>query len=212
MLLTGYSDLAAIVGSVNDGEVFRFISKPWDNQEIQKTIGEAAAIALDLADTAATPPIVPDRMDAAVLVIDAQRRDLQYGHAAVGGACPVYHAKTSTRRWASSKRTRLRSSSRMSRTGARNHLRPSRCSRANSPRSSSIVLTEASDSELVIELINQAQIFRFINKPVNPELLRQHAQAALTATSRSSRTRISPASTRSPPGAPPESARQYSRG
>ncbi|MGL4233373.1 MAG: response regulator, partial [Casimicrobium sp.] len=30
ILLTGYSDLAAIVGSVNDGEVFRFISKPWD--------------------------------------------------------------------------------------------------------------------------------------------------------------------------------------
>jgi len=43
-----------------------------------------------------------------------------------------------------------------------------------------IVLTEASDSELVIELINQAQIFRFINKPVNPDLLRQHTQAALT--------------------------------
>ena len=42
------------------------------------------------------------------------------------------------------------------------------------------MLTEASDSELVIELINQAQIFRFINKPVNPDLLRQHAQAALT--------------------------------
>ena len=43
-----------------------------------------------------------------------------------------------------------------------------------------IVLTEASDSELVIELINQAQIFRFINKPVNPDLLRQHTQTALT--------------------------------
>jgi DNA-binding NtrC family response regulator len=47
------------------------------------------------------------------------------------------------------------------------------------PEILTIVLTEASDSELVIELINQAQIFRFINKPVNPELLRQHAQAAL---------------------------------
>jgi response regulator RpfG family c-di-GMP phosphodiesterase len=43
-----------------------------------------------------------------------------------------------------------------------------------------IVLTEASDSELVIDLINQAQIFRFINKPVNPDLLKQHTQAALT--------------------------------
>ena len=29
ILLTGYSDLSAIVGSVNDGEVFRFINKPW---------------------------------------------------------------------------------------------------------------------------------------------------------------------------------------
>ena len=28
LLLTGYSDLAAIVGSVNEGEVFRFINKP----------------------------------------------------------------------------------------------------------------------------------------------------------------------------------------
>jgi hypothetical protein len=32
----------------------------------------------------------------------------------------------------------------------------------------------------VIELINQAQIFRFVNKPLNPDLLKQHAQAALT--------------------------------
>jgi len=47
------------------------------------------------------------------------------------------------------------------------------------PEILAIVLTGASDSELVIELINQAQIFRFINKPVNPELLRQHIQAAL---------------------------------
>ena len=42
LLLTGYSDLAAIVGSINEGEVFRFISKPWDNQELQNTVAEAA--------------------------------------------------------------------------------------------------------------------------------------------------------------------------
>jgi serine/threonine-protein kinase len=43
-----------------------------------------------------------------------------------------------------------------------------------------IVLAEAADSELVIELINHAQVFRFINKPVANDLLRQHTQAALT--------------------------------
>ena len=43
----------------------------------------------------------------------------------------------------------------------------------------SIVVTNASDSELMIELINQAQIFRFLNKPVNQQLVRSHLLAAL---------------------------------
>ena len=42
-----------------------------------------------------------------------------------------------------------------------------------------IIATQASDSELVIELINQAQIFRFLNKPVNVKVLRGHVHAAL---------------------------------
>ena len=47
------------------------------------------------------------------------------------------------------------------------------------PQILTIVVTTASDSELVIELINQAQIFRFLNKPVNVRLLKGHVHAAL---------------------------------
>ena len=32
ILLTGYSDLAAMVGSINEGEIYRFINKPWINE------------------------------------------------------------------------------------------------------------------------------------------------------------------------------------
>ena len=39
--------------------------------------------------------------------------------------------------------------------------------------------SEASDSELVIDLINQAQVFRFLTKPLNLKLLQQHVHAAL---------------------------------
>lgn len=46
ILLTGYSDLAAIVGSVND-EIFRFVNKPWNNEEMKAIVGEAARIALE---------------------------------------------------------------------------------------------------------------------------------------------------------------------
>jgi DNA-binding NtrC family response regulator len=43
-----------------------------------------------------------------------------------------------------------------------------------------IVLTVASDSEMVIHLINEAQIYRFLNKPVNLGLMQQHLHAAIT--------------------------------
>jgi len=180
MLLTGYSDLAAIVGSINDGEVFRFISKPWDNQEIQKTMAEAAAIAFDLAATAATPPIVPDRMEAGVLVIDAQDETFRAVTRLVGGACPVYQAKSLDEglNQLETHETALIVADVASR--GEEIVAAFKLLKQERPEILAIVLTEASDSELVIELINQAQIFRFINKPVNPDLLRQHAQTALT--------------------------------
>ncbi len=180
LLLTGYSDLASIVGSVNEGEVFRFVSKPWDNQEIQDTLRQAAAIALDLVETATTPPIVPDRIDAAVLVIGADEETSGAVKRLVGGACPVHHARDfdSALGLLEANETALivvdianRGEEALAALKVLKHERPEILA---------IVLTEASDSELVIELINQAQIFRFINKPVSPDLLRQHVQNALT--------------------------------
>ena len=63
LLLTGYSDLAAIVGSVNDGEVFRFVSKPWQEEDLCATIAEAVdvAIALEAAAVGPAPALPPDR-------------------------------------------------------------------------------------------------------------------------------------------------------
>jgi serine/threonine-protein kinase len=179
MLLTGYSDLAAIVGSINDGEVFRFISKPWDNQEIQKTMAEAAVIALDLAATAATPPIVPDRMEAGVLVIEAQDETFRAVTRLVGGACPVYHAKSLDEGLSQLETHEIALIVADIASRSEEIVAAFKLLKQKRPEILAIVLTEASDSELVIELINQAQIFRFINKPVNPDLLRQHAQTAL---------------------------------
>jgi serine/threonine-protein kinase len=180
LLLTGYSDLAAIVGSINDGEVFRFVSKPWDNQDIQNTIGEAAAIALELEETAATPPIVPDRMDASVLVIAALDETFNTVKRFVGGACPVHYAKDfdAALGQLEAHETALIIADVADR--GEESLAAFKVLKHERPEILVIVLTEASDSELVIELINQAQIFRFINKPAKPELLKQHTQSALT--------------------------------
>jgi DNA-binding NtrC family response regulator len=49
ILLTGYSDLGAIVDSVNDGEVFRYITKPWKNDALRYTVSLAAKASIDSA-------------------------------------------------------------------------------------------------------------------------------------------------------------------
>ena len=180
LLLTGYSDLAAIVGSVNEGEVFRFVSKPWDNEEIQGIIGEAAAIALELAATAATPPILPEKMDAGILLIGVADDTAAAVKRFVGGACPVRAAADFDA--AIGQLDAHETALVIAELGKRREdsLPALKVLKHERPEILVIVLTEASDSELVIELINQAQIFRFINRPVDPEKLKQHTQAALT--------------------------------
>jgi putative two-component system response regulator len=41
ILLTGYADLATAVRAINSGEVFRFISKPWDDDELSSLLEDA---------------------------------------------------------------------------------------------------------------------------------------------------------------------------
>lgn len=38
ILLTGYTDLEAVIDAINKGEIFRFIKKPWDEQELRMAI------------------------------------------------------------------------------------------------------------------------------------------------------------------------------
>src|SRR3546814_6542141 len=45
LLLTGYSDLNAIIASINEGEIFRFINKPWINAELRAIVAQAVSAA-----------------------------------------------------------------------------------------------------------------------------------------------------------------------
>jgi two-component system sensor histidine kinase/response regulator len=47
MILTGFSDVAAIIEAINLGKVYRYITKPWDKDELKITIDNAVeALAL----------------------------------------------------------------------------------------------------------------------------------------------------------------------
>jgi signal transduction histidine kinase len=41
LLFTGYADIKAVIDAINQGNVYRYISKPWDPDELQSIIREA---------------------------------------------------------------------------------------------------------------------------------------------------------------------------
>lgn len=41
LLLTGYSDIVAVIGAINEGQVFRYITKPWNPEELESILKEA---------------------------------------------------------------------------------------------------------------------------------------------------------------------------
>lgn len=41
ILLTGYSDIEAVINAINEGQVYRYISKPWDETDLKMAIDNA---------------------------------------------------------------------------------------------------------------------------------------------------------------------------
>jgi response regulator RpfG family c-di-GMP phosphodiesterase len=41
MLLTGYADINAVIGAINKGQVYKYFSKPWDQNDLQENIDKA---------------------------------------------------------------------------------------------------------------------------------------------------------------------------
>lgn len=44
ILVTGYTDMEALVEAVNKGHIFKYISKPWDNEKLKEIIIKAYEI------------------------------------------------------------------------------------------------------------------------------------------------------------------------
>jgi len=41
IVLSGYADTAAIVSAINEGQIYKFVPKPWNDEELKVTISNA---------------------------------------------------------------------------------------------------------------------------------------------------------------------------
>lgn len=60
ILLTGYADLDAVEGSINDSEVFRFLTKPCAPKQLRETIELAAKLAREAPAPEAPAPLLAE--------------------------------------------------------------------------------------------------------------------------------------------------------
>ncbi len=184
LLLTGYSDYNAVLSSVNDSEVFRFISKPWDNQKLLDTVGDAAKVArmtqaswVDFQDANADGP---GTFDEGVLVFDSDAGAAAQWQVASKGASNM--VCTDDIGEAVSQLTRQNVAVLITDIqGARSQqMDLIRAVRRNQPQVVVLVYSRERDSTVIGRLINEGQIYRFIAKPAGPEYLNRMLRSALT--------------------------------
>jgi response regulator RpfG family c-di-GMP phosphodiesterase len=41
LVLSGYTDLRTVTDAINRGSIYKFLTKPWDDEELRKEIREA---------------------------------------------------------------------------------------------------------------------------------------------------------------------------
>lgn len=183
ILLTGYSDMQAIVRSVNESEVFRFINKPWNIAELPKVVAQAITIAKTQPVEDAAPEISEDAPIIAngerILVIDD---DPEMGRAVsdlVGASAKV----SFTRNLADA--VGILNSEQVSvivsetRVGTIDATRLVRLMKSQHPEIVTVMLTAESDADTITTLINQGQIYRFVPKPIRTGYLKLVLQSAL---------------------------------
>jgi serine/threonine-protein kinase len=189
ILLTGYTDLAALVGSINQGEIFKFVMKPWDNEDLRKALADAVRIGLELAATAPAPPPPADapkpppaenpRSAGSLLVIDPKEGLAAGLERLLAGSATVMQVKTPQEAAKVLQGKEIAAIVADLGAGTDGLVALFKQLREKRPEILSILLAEEPDSELGIELINKAQIYRFLPKPVSAKELRTQVAAAL---------------------------------
>ncbi|WP_420475869.1 response regulator [Noviherbaspirillum sp. ST9] len=177
ILLTGYSDLQAILRSVNEGEVFRFVNKPWSNEELTKTVAEAATIA----KTQPLPAPVEDAGPGgeSILLIDDDKEMIELVRQAVGPDTQFRHASTLSEAVTILSAQPVGVLMSETRVGRMDTTPLVKLLKQKHPEIVSMVFTVNSDVDAIIKLINQGQIYRFIPKPVKPGFLKLMLSSAV---------------------------------
>ena len=172
ILLTGYSDMSAIINSINEGEIFRFVNKPWQTAEIRGIVDSAVEIAqntmqsvTDITDDEIETPT--QRETVGVLVLDNDAQTLDTINKLFRTERPVYVAKSVDQAIDLLSEKEIGVILTDVEINGEDTTDFVKLLKQQYPLITTIVQTSAVDASMAIRLINQGQVYRYLRKPVS---------------------------------------------
>lgn len=179
ILLTGYSDLDAAVEALNSGGIFRYLTKPWDQQEMAFTLRQAAELAVRQAQPLLASTHEQLSAPLSLLLLDDEPDTLAVvGEFCVAGGHRLLRARNLAEAMLQLNNERVdilvsdlklagEDTAPLLKTLAQAH-----------PRLLSLVVTPFQDTQALLRLVNEAQIFRYLPKPIRRGLFDKGLKAA----------------------------------
>lgn len=184
LLLTGYSDIDAVLGSINEGEVFRYINKPWDAADIRAIVGEATEIAVGLERSGTSPAAAQHGSEPmSILLIDDSPETASELAALIRESLPQNFALE----WATSlgQAMSILEEKNVSvivtevRVGKDDMTPFLKTLKHFKPHVVTVVLTTFRDTSQLVGLINQGQVHRVLPKPVRKVMTLRGIQSGI---------------------------------
>lgn len=176
ILLTGYADLNAVMDSVNEGEIYRYITKPWQNDELKKIVNKATEIAQqtqEITQNTIENKATHNRMNSGaagnrnILVLDDDESIYQQIKSHFKSAYTVSRASNLEQAATLLQKKRFGVTITDS-TLNQEDITPIVYALKNiQPDLMVLMLTEFKDAHMVIELINKGQVYRCLPRPTN---------------------------------------------
>jgi serine/threonine-protein kinase len=184
ILLTGFSELDAIVASVNEGEIFRYVNKPWRAEHLLKTVEQAASIAVQMfEDNQKSSVVAPDAVAVGtattILVIDDSAAVFNVVREIVGPNQPICHAQSLDQACAMLEREPVGVVISELVVGRESLTAMLKMLKSQHPEVVTIVMTPFRDTAVLVNLINQGQVYRILPKPMHAGPLRMNIASAL---------------------------------
>ncbi len=178
ILLTGFAEKQNILKCINEAQAFRFLTKPWDNDDLKRKIALSAHISKELYAYNSVNTILEQDENKSVLFVGSKKEKLyqqikkQVDH--------VYHALTppesvvALSQYANIKILVLHEKS-YAEKNIHSHynqfLTLIKYLKKKRPTLISIIIGHCNDADATIDLINEGQIYRLLEEPVSEQAI-----------------------------------------